>query len=223
MLLHSAILADTKVRHYPLVETFDAWEPWDVIHTAPDRLAVGNLGLSHASVKTPKGLGCRKALIFRGQTRGSACSSLKTFISLHPISTRQLWMPDHDRCLWPDHGLFAERHAMAGGPCDCGHDIKERIDDEVASVIKWPVPVLSVTRMEWLPQVKSDLFIVQTPSHLEAEQTAYLIGLIKKGQRIAIFGSPADGVDPRIGRPRRIERGKGTDRKQGQANGRDAE
>lgn len=36
MLVHAAILADTKVRHYPLVETFDSWEGWDVIHTAPE-------------------------------------------------------------------------------------------------------------------------------------------------------------------------------------------
>jgi CPA2 family monovalent cation:H+ antiporter-2 len=37
--VHAAMLAETKVRHYPLVETFDAWESWDVIHTAPDRLS----------------------------------------------------------------------------------------------------------------------------------------------------------------------------------------
>ena len=41
MLMHAAILADTKVRHYPLVETFDAWESWDVIHSAPERLRWG--------------------------------------------------------------------------------------------------------------------------------------------------------------------------------------
>ena len=56
MLLHAAVLAKTKVRHYPLVETFDAWESWDVIHTAPERLRWGIWAYSHAAVKTPNGL-----------------------------------------------------------------------------------------------------------------------------------------------------------------------
>ena len=56
MLTHAAILADTKVRHYPLVETFDAWEDWDIIHSAPDRLRWGIWAYSHAAVKTPSGL-----------------------------------------------------------------------------------------------------------------------------------------------------------------------
>ena len=56
MLTHAAILADTKVRHYPLVETFDAWEDWDIIHSAPQRLRWGIWAYSHAAVKTPHGI-----------------------------------------------------------------------------------------------------------------------------------------------------------------------
>ncbi len=56
MLLHGAVLANTHVRHYQLTETFDAWESWDVIHTAPERLKWGIWAYSHAAVKTPGGL-----------------------------------------------------------------------------------------------------------------------------------------------------------------------
>ena len=44
------------MRHYHLVETFDAWESWDVIHTAPERLRWGIWAYSHAAVKTPSGI-----------------------------------------------------------------------------------------------------------------------------------------------------------------------
>jgi len=197
MLVHSAILADTKVRHYPLVETFDAWEPWDVIHTAPERLRWGIWAYSHAAVKTPKGLKLPEGSYISWANQGKRllevddvqflASNLNAAIA-DARATTDVFGPT----------IVYSRSAMKwqADHATADHDIKERVDDEAASVIKWPVPVLSVTRMEWLPQVKSDLFLVQTPSHLEPEQTAYLAGLIKKGQPVAIFGSPADGVDP---------------------------
>ena len=77
-------------------------------------------------------------------------------------------------------------------------DVKEWIDEQAASMMKWPVPILSVTRLEWLPQVKSDLFIFQTPSHLAPQHAAYVAKLINTGHPVAIFGSTAGGVDPEL-------------------------
>ena len=56
VLMRAAILAGTPTRHYVLTETFDAWESWDIIHTAPSRLAWGIWAYLHAFVKTPTGL-----------------------------------------------------------------------------------------------------------------------------------------------------------------------
>jgi hypothetical protein len=196
-LLHAAVLADTKVRHYPLIETFDAWESWDVIHTAPDRLRWGIWAYSHAAVKTPKGL-------------------------KFPVGSYISWANQGKRLLEPEDVRFLASNANAAiadarnttevfGPTlvysreamqwQAEHagpnpDIKEWIDEQAASVDKWPVPILSVTRVEWLPQVDSDLFIFQTPSHLAPQETAYIAKLIQKGQPVAIFGSPAGGIDP---------------------------
>jgi hypothetical protein len=78
------------------------------------------------------------------------------------------------------------------------HGIKEWIDEQAGSVIKWPVPILSATRLEWLPKVSSDLFIFQTPSHLSPQHTAYIARWIEEGHPVAIFGSPAGGVDPEL-------------------------
>ena len=80
------------------------------------------------------------------------------------------------------------------------HDIKEWIDEQAASVAKWPVPILSVTRLEWLPEVDSDLFILQTPSHLETQHITYIMDLIRAGHPVAIFGSPDGGIDPELER-----------------------
>jgi len=198
-LLHAAVLAGTKVRHYPLIETFDAWESWDVIHTAPERLRWGIWAYSHAAVKMPKGLKL-------------------------PAGSYISWANQGKRLLEPEDVRFLANNANAAiadarnmtevfGPtlvysreamqwqaehATPNHDIKEWIDEQAASVDKWPIPILSVTRVEWLPQVNSDLFILQTPSHLASAQTTYIANLIRQGKPIAIFGSPAGGIDPEL-------------------------
>jgi hypothetical protein len=76
------------------------------------------------------------------------------------------------------------------------HDVNEWIDEQMGSVMKWPVPVLSSTRIEWLPKVQSDLFILQTPTHLSDERLRAVQDLIKTGQPVVLEGSFANGIDP---------------------------
>ena len=198
-LLHAAILADTKVRHYPLIETFDAWEDWDVIHTAPQRLRWGIWAYSHAAVKTPTGLKLPAGSYISWANQGKRlldsedvrllADNLNATIA-DARQTKEVFGPT----------LVYSRESMQWQVDHAArqHDVKEWIDEQAASVMKWPVPVLSVTRIEWLPQVKSDLFILQTPSHLAPQHAAYIAKLIMQGQPIAIFGCPAGGVDPKL-------------------------
>ena len=199
MLTHATILADTKVRHYPLVETFDAWESWDVIHSAPERLRWGIWAYSHAAVKTPNGLKM-------------------------PVGTYISWANQGDRLLDQQDVSFltdninaavADAHHMSEvfGPtlvysreamqwqidhASPNHDVNEWIDEQVGSLAKWPVPILSATRLEWLPKVQSDLFILQTPSHLAPEHLEMVQRLIAKGQPVAVLGRFSEGIDPSL-------------------------
>lgn len=201
MLLHAAVLADTRVRHYPLIETFDAWEDWDVIHTAPERLRWGIWAYSHAAVKTPRGLKLPagsyiswanqgKRLLSEGDVSFLAGNLNATIADAR--ETREVFGPT----------LVYSRESMQWQIAHATphHDIKEWIDEQAASVMKWPVPILSVTRVEWLPSVKSDLFILQSPSHLAPQYAAHIAKLIAEGHPIAIFGSPAGGVDAELAR-----------------------
>ncbi len=200
-LLHAAILADTKVRHYPLVETFDAWEDWDVIHTVPERLRWETWAYAHAAVKTPRGLKMPAGTYISWANQGKRLLSIH---DVHFLATNLNAALADARETSETFGptLVYSREAMQwqiehAAP---NRDVKEWIDEQVGSVIKWPVPVLSATRMEWLPQVASDLFVLQTPSHLLPQQTAYIAQLIRQGHALAIFGSPPGGIDPEIAR-----------------------
>jgi len=200
MLIHGAVLADSKVRHYSLVETFDAWEPWDIIHTAPDRLRWGIWAYLHAAVKTPGGLKFPEGSYISWANQGKDLLSeadVKFLVGeinqavLNAQSTVDISGPT----------LVYNRKAMeymnAHYP---DKTIKEWIDEQAGSVMKWSVPIFSCTRLEYLPNVHSDLFIFQTPVNLDAADKQNLTDMIKTGQPVAIWGSPAGGLDQDIAR-----------------------
>ena len=200
ILLHAAVLADTKVRHYPLIETFDAWEDWDTLHSVPEKLRWAIWAYSHAAVKTPQGLKLPAGSYISWGNRGDSLLSdadvhfLKENVNAAFADARQMKQVFGPTLVYSRESMqWQAKHATANS------DIKEWIDEQAGTLIKWPVPILSITRVEWLPQVQSDLFILQTPSHLSTEHTAYLTQLILKGQPVAIFGDPIRGVDEKLG------------------------
>lgn len=199
LLLHAAILAPTKVRHYPLTETFDAWESWDVIHTVPERLRWEIWAYAHAGVKTPRGLKMPAGSYISWANQGKRLLSRQDvdFLSTN-LNTAIADARRTTEIFGPTIVYSREAMQWQIAHATPDRDIKQWIDEQAGSVIKWPIPILSVTRMEWISQVKSPLFILQTPSHLSLRQTSYIARLIRQGHPIAIFGSPAGGIDPEL-------------------------
>ncbi len=197
MLTHAAILANTKVRHYPLVETFDAWESWDVIHTAPEKLRWDIWAYSHAAVKTPRGLKLPAGTYISWANQGERLLSesdvrfLATNINAAVADARQT-----TDVLGPT--LVYNRDAMQWQAEHAARDsqINEWIDEQLGSLAKWPVSILSSTRIEWLPNVHSDLFVVQTPVHVPAPEIEAIVRLARSGQPVALLGSAAGGIAP---------------------------
>jgi hypothetical protein len=197
-LLHGAILAESRVRHYTLAEAYDAWEPGDVIHVAPDRLRWGIWAYSHAAVKTPDGL------------------KFPTGSYISWLNVGKNFLPAEDVAFLAENITEAARDALQTtevfGPtlvynrraiewqCANAPDvpIKEWIDEQAAIILKSSVPILSATRIEYLPRVTSDLFIFQTPVHLLPSEKQAVLDLIRSGEPLAIWGSPAGGIDPDI-------------------------
>ena len=198
VLLHAAVLADTKVKHYTLTETFDAWEPWDIIHTAPDRLRWGIWAYLHAGVKTPAGLKFPSGSYISWANQGKELLTENdvqflakniTEAALDAGQTKEIFGPT----------LVYNRSAMEWQSKNAPSiSIKEWVDEQAGLVMKFSVPILSVTRLEYLPKVKSDLFVFQTPVHLQPAEQTVVLNLIRSGEPVAIWGSPAGGIDPEI-------------------------
>jgi len=196
MLTHAAILADTKVRHYPLIETFDAWESWDVIHSAPERLRWGIWAYSHAAVKTPNGLKLPVGSYISWANQGERLLDEQDIRFLAANINEAVADARQTTAVFGPTLVYS-REAMQWqiDHASPGHDINEWLDEQAGSVAKWPVPILSSTRIEWLPRVQSDLLVVQTPSHLSAKHLAELTQIIASGHPVALVGSFAGGID----------------------------
>lgn len=197
ILLHAAMLVETTVRHYVLVETWDSWESWDVIHTVPERLRWAIWAYLHAAVKTPWGLkmpaGSYVSWANQGQTLLPAADVRFLHDTIGTAARDARGMID---VAGPT--LIYSRPTMEWQSAHAPQqNIGQWIDEQAGGVMKWSIPILSATRVEYLPTAHSDLLIMQTPIHLADPTIAHLARLVEQGA-VAIFGSPAGGVDGRL-------------------------
>ncbi len=201
MLIHGAVLAGTRVKHYQLSGPFDAWETWNTIDTAPQRFKWAIWAYSHAAVKTPNGPkmpdGAYIAMGNRNQQRLLSKKNVR-FISNNldnayrdAASVKKVYGPtlvyNRSALKWQN------KHAPS-------KNMKAWIDEYSASLMKWGVPIMSATKLKWLPEIKTDLPVLETPIHIKPKQKKYIIDQIDKGKPFMIIGSPANGIAPAIAR-----------------------
>jgi hypothetical protein len=199
LLQHAAVLADTRVRHYPLIETFDAWESWKTIHTARERLRWAIWAYSHAGVKTPKGLRMPAGSYISWGNHGH---DLLTADDVAFVSG-ELDAAASDAAQTVDIAgptMVYSRDAAAAQLARLAprFDPRDRLDEQVGTIIKWAVPVLSATRTEWLTQVRSDLFLFGATTDMPTDQVSAIEAMAGRGQAMAFFGSVASGTHPAL-------------------------
>ena len=187
--------ASTPCRHYHLVETWDAWEPWDTMHQTPMKLRWGMWAFTHAAVATPEdGL---------SRTAGSYISWAHNWRS-HLLS------PDDVRFLRTHLNAAVENAAQLEevyGPAlalnlpqmtaqrQTAPDLNagDLIDDECAMLMKWGFPCLSGVGLD-APPVPREGYVLQNPAHLTPDWLAHLLS----PSTAYIAASPAQTIDPHL-------------------------
>lgn len=198
-LTHAAMLAGTHVKHYPLIETFDAWESWDVLHTVPERLRWGIWAYSHASVKTPDGIKVPDGSYISWANQGKRLLSRDDVAFLNTNISQAVIDAHNIKDVYGPTLVYSRTAAQwEVDHAAQGHDAKEWLDQEIGSVIKWPVPLLSSTRIEWLPRVRSDALVFGGLSHVTSQESGFIHAEAEKGVPLVFVGSPAGGFDERL-------------------------
>jgi hypothetical protein len=198
MLGHAAVLADSKVHHYFLTETFDAWESWDIIHNARERLRWGIWAYSHAAVKKPDGLKMPAGNYISWCNQGKRLLAEDDVKFLAETSNAAIQDAKETTKIFGPTLVYC-RSAMEWQSMNKpDKTIGEWIDEQAGTLIKWSVPVLSITRSEYLPQIESDMFIFQTPVHLKEAEKKNICKILESDRPVAVFASPAGGLDKDI-------------------------
>lgn len=178
MIARANQLRSIPCRFYNLIETWDGWEPWDTLHQVPHKLRWAIWAFSHAAVAAPDGWHVpdgsyiswmhnrEKELLSAGdvaflkthldQAQHSA-AALEAVYGITLVYNRALmeWLSAHH----PDW------HAS------------EWIDDQAAMLMKWGVPALSVTRVEWLDSLPAlpNALLIQTAGQLDPSARTTLL------------------------------------------------
>lgn len=189
VLVNLAMLADTPCKHVFLVETFDAWEPWDSIHQYPSKVAWEIWAYSHASVRLP-GESVRRP-------DGCYISWMNQGYRLIPESTVALLRDTFAAC-----ADDLAREPIPGGPClvynrkamesllDRPESFSrgEEIDDWAAMLQKYGVQILSITRSEWLDQIDADALVIPAPLGIDSATAHLLLERIRGGTPVLFTG-----------------------------------
>lgn len=189
LLVHAAQLAKTPCRHLFLIETFDAWEPFDSIRQYPAKVAWEIWAYSHAAVRLPDGAIKQAAGVYvswmnRGpellgtdgvdflvQNFREAASDLKQ----QPVPGGPVLVYDRDTL-----------QALTREPTEYSRG--EEIDDWSAMLIKYGVPVLSITRTEWLGACEADGFILGPTRALASDAVSSLLQKAEQGVPLLLLG-----------------------------------
>ncbi len=192
-----AMVADTPCRSLFLVETFDAWEPWDSVHQYPAKVAWEIWAYSHTAVLAPGGAKRPAGFYMSWMNRKMELLPEATVDSL--TGTLRAAADDLANdleyagpCLvYNRAGLEAQMRAPGA------ESAGEEMDDWIAMLSKYGLPLLSATRTEWLARTKADSYLFPVPASLAPEVADWLLERIRAGTPVLFMGQ-ADRMDPRL-------------------------
>jgi len=165
-------------KFYHLIETWDGWEPWDTLHQVPHKLRWALWAFTHAAVITPTGLKVTDGSYISWMNNGEMellSENDIAYLNLH-LNSAQANALEMDRIYGCT--LVYNRAMMEWLSSHHPHwNVTEWIDDQAALVMKWGVPILSITRTEWLADVLSqtETLMVQTPGNLSDQARETLL------------------------------------------------
>jgi hypothetical protein len=204
LLLHGTMIAAanrrraTPCRHYALIETWDAWEPWDTLHMVPGKLRWALWAFLHAAVVDEAG----EPHVPGGAYVSWANNPQGELLSPHDVAFLQENLDAAQTSaarLEQVYGPAAVLHRPVLEWLAAEHpdwNVSEWLDEQAGFLIKWGLPVLAATRSEWLAGAQPEAALLQTPGCLGESDRAALVRYCAEHPTLII--GRADVVDPAL-------------------------
>ena len=198
MLTEQAMLSKTPCRHMFLVETFDAWEPWDSIHSYPDKVAWEMWAYSHAGVleaeKTQYADGCYISWMNRGETLipQATVESIQDTLNMISENLEDAPKPGGACILYSRKGMIDSMDQ--GGDTSRG----EEFDDWCAMIQKYGVSIVSAVRSEDLETApEAECYLCPTVCSQDPQVEAFLLRILQSKIPVLFMGV-ADMLAPKV-------------------------
>jgi len=204
LLLHAVMIRAANRRraapckHYNLIETWDAWEPWDTLHQAPGKLRWAIWAFSHATTidetgapRTPDG----SYISWANNRAGELLSEADVAFVKSNLDAAQASAARLERI----YGPMAVYHRPMMEWLSAEHpdwNVSEWIDEHIGFLMKWGLPVLSATRSEWAPGAQPESVVLQTPGNFLEEEQRYWLDTLRT--KPALIIGRADVIDPAL-------------------------
>ena len=197
VLVNMAMLINTPCKHLFLIETFDAWEPWDSIHQYPSKVKWEMWAYSHSAVIRPNEDVCYSDGYYISWMNHGQELLKKETVELISNSLNEINADLEHKPIPGGPSLVYDRSGMeklVGTPESYSQG--EEIGDWSAMLLKYATPILSITRGEWLQRVVTEGVICPTTLGLDKDQSLALIELIERGTPVLFMGKGALLSDP---------------------------
>lgn len=154
---------NTPCKHYNLIETWDAWEPWDTLHQVPQKLRWGMWAFSHAAALTQEGptVPVGSYLSWADNRNGDIWSAEDVAFLTKHLNAAQTSALQLEQVYGPvmvyDRPMMEQLNAMHSG-----ESTGECVDDHAAFIMKWGTPLLGAMSTEDFGSVSADGYVCQT-------------------------------------------------------------
>lgn len=171
-------------KHYNIVAPFDAYEPWDIIHSTPEKLKWSIWAYNNASIITPKGY---------KQVDGSViawCNSpFMQLLSEQDVSLISENLDAADASASEISRMYGASFIYNRPEMDWLNQKdpssfnSEWIDEQAAMLMKWGISCMSASRIEWLKYINPEkrVLMYQLPGELEKNTFNHINELALKG------------------------------------------
>ena len=180
-----AFAKNTKCSVLFLVETFDAWEPWDSIHQYESKVLWEIWAYSHAELRTPEGsrrcAGCYISWMNHGYdlVDGEALGVIADMLDYCKASLAQRPKNSGGCIVYDRRATYASILAGRERPYSFG----EEFDDWCAMLQKYDTSIFTITRAEWLDGVDADFFVASLLS-----DGAAILKKAEAGKKVLFLG-----------------------------------
>jgi hypothetical protein len=204
LLLHRVMIEaanrrrEIPCRHYHLIETWDAWEPWDTLHQVPGKLRWAMWAFSHAAVlKEDRKIGVPHGsyLSWANRRDGELLSQADVAFIQENLDAAQRSAASLEHAFGP-YAVYNRESMQWLADTHPDWNASEWLDEQIGFLIKWGLPLLGATRLEWIDSSVPQGLVLGLPGKMSAERRGQ-VGTLIRGQPALIIGR-ADLIEPEV-------------------------